>query len=149
MKKKRRMIFTTIIVGVLLTIGYIIMLPERWAPSLYPTYIETIEANWNLSLPIPDGEKDIYSSRDGSHGDGDAITELHYDNPMDIQKIKDLSNSWVSGEKLNINELPNWVRELIRDIDKSSSYFYLHKDSYDYIFFKLNGNKLTIYESYI
>ena len=142
------MIFTTIIVGVLLIIGSIIMFPERWAPSLYPTYIETIEANWNLSLPIPDSEKDIYSSR-GSHGDGDAITELHYNNPMDIQKIKELSNYWVSGEELNITEIPSGVQELIRDIDKSSSYFYLHKNSYDYIFFKLNGNMLTIYESYI
>lgn len=142
------MIFTTIIVGVLLIIGSIIMFPERWTPSLNPTYIETIEANWNLSLPIPDSEKDIYSSRVDFHGDGDAITELQYDNPMDIQKIKDLSNDWVSGEEFNIAELPNGVRELIIDIDKSSSYFYL-QDSYDYIFLKLNGNKLTIYESYI
>ena len=121
------------------------MFPERWTPSLNPTYIETI---WNLSLPIPDSEKDIYSSRVDFHGDGDAITELQYDNPMDIQKIKDLSNDWVSGEEFNIAELPNGVRELIIDIDKSSSYFYL-QDSYDYIFLKLNGNKLTIYESYI
>lgn len=124
------------------------MWPERWAPSLYPTYIETIDSNWNLSLPIPDSEKDIYSSRVDFHGDGEAITELLYDNPMDIQKIKDLSNNWVSGEELNITELPSGVQELIRDIDKSSNYFYL-QNSYDYIFFKLNGNKLTIYESYI
>ncbi|MGE7604674.1 hypothetical protein ACQKL5_19725 [Peribacillus sp. NPDC097675] len=142
------MIFTTIIVGVLLILGSIIMLPERWAPSLYPTYIETIEANWNLSLPIPDSEKDIYSSRVDFHGDGEAITELLYDKPMDIQKIKDLSNNWVSGEEFNITELPTGVQELIREIDKSSSYFYL-QDSYNFIFFELNGNKLTIYESYI
>lgn len=40
---------------------------------------------------------------------GEAITELLYDNPMDIQKIKDLSNNWVSGEELNITELPSGV----------------------------------------
>lgn len=46
------------------------MWPERWAPSLYPTYIETIDSNWNVSLPIPDSKKGIYSSRFDFHGDG-------------------------------------------------------------------------------
>ena len=151
MKKKWRLILSSLIVGVILIVGYLIMNPEKWLPSLYRTYIETIELNWDVTLPIPVSEKDIYSSRNGSHGDGDAITELLYDVPMDIQKIKDLSNSWVSGEELRINEFPNWVQDLLRteSIDKDADYFFIQKDSRDFIIFKLNGNKLTIYESYI
>ena len=154
MKKNWRMIFSTIVLGVILIIGYLIMNPDRWLPSIYPslfpTYIDTIEANWNVTLPIPNSEKNIYSNR-GSHGDGDAITELLYEIPTDIQKIKDLSNSWVIGEELRINEFPNWVQDLMRteSIDMDADYFFLQRDSRDFIIFKLNGNKLTIYESYI
>jgi len=155
MKKKWRLILSSLIVGVILIVGYLIMNPEKWLPSLFPslhpTYIETIQLYWDVALPIPDSEKDIYSSRNGSHGDGDAITELHYEQPKDIRKIWDLSNRWVSGEEFSINEFPSWVQDLMRmeSIDKGADYFFLQKDSHDFIIFKLNGNKLTIYESYI
>lgn len=158
MKKKVITIFPIIIVGVILIIGYLIMNQERWLPILspslysilYPTYIKTIETNWDITLPIPESEKNIYSNR-GFHGDGDAITELLYENAADIQKIKDLSNSWVSGEEFNINEFPSWVQDLMKmeSIDMGAHYLFLQKNSSDFIIFKFNGTKLTIYESYI
>ena len=138
----------------ILIVGYLFLYPEKWipllVPSLYPTFIETIDSNWNVILPIPNSEKKIMSDR-GSHGDGDAITELYYETSMDIQQIKALSNSWVSGEKFNINEFPSWVQDLIRSesLDKGADYFFLEKNGQDFIIFTLNGNKLTIYESYI
>lgn len=146
--KKKQITFFTIVVFIVV-IGYIMAFPERLFPNLYPTYIETIESNWNLSLPIPDSENTIYNARDGSHGDGDAITELQYNDGTDIERIKGLSNDWVSGEEFKISEFPTWVQDLIKNIDNDASYFFLQDDGFDYIIFELKGNKLTIYESYI
>lgn len=154
MKKKWRLIFSSLILGLIIIVGYLFLNPEKWipllVPSLYPTFIETVESKWNVTLPIPNREKDIFFDR-GFHGDGNSITELHYESATDLQQIKAQSNNWVSGEKFNINEFPSWVQDLIRSesLDKGADYFFLEKNGQDFIIFKLNGNKLTIYESYI
>ncbi len=131
----------------ILVIGYILTFPQWLFPSLYPTYVETIKSIWNLSLPIPESEIKIYNTRDGSHGDGDAITELHYNSETDIEHIKTLSNDWISGEKFKIGSLPDWVQKLIK-IDIDARYFFLQKNDFDYIILERKGNKLIIYESY-
>ncbi|WP_017187293.1 hypothetical protein [Alkalibacillus haloalkaliphilus] len=149
MKQKRKVIFITIIVGFVLIVGYIMAFPKWLFPSLYPTYIETIESNWNLVLPIPDSEETLYDTRGGFHGDGDAITELHYYEATDIKQIKALSNDWNSGEDLEIRYFPNRVQDLLKKIDDDASYLFLQGDRFDYIILKLKDEKLTIYESYI
>ena len=143
---KKRPIFLIIIMCFILMIGYVFIFPEKFFES--PTFLETIEANWGLSLPNPDKELYLMSSRDGSHGDGDAIHELYYNNSADIEQIKALSNEWISDEEFDKGIFPEWVRSLIK-IDKDASYFYLQKYESDYIIFELKGNKLKIYESYM
>ena len=145
--QKKRPFFLIVIVSSILVMGYLITVPKWLFPSLYPTYIETIESNWNLTLPIPENEVDIHNSR-GSRGDGDAITELHYDE-SDIEKIKALSNEWISGEVFETGSFSEEVRSLINEIDNDARYFSLQKSVSDYIIVKLKGNKVTIYESYI
>src|SRR5690606_35014638 len=76
MKKKWKIIFPIIVVIIL--IGYIMTFPKWLFPNLYPTYIETIERNWGISLPVPDNKETIYNTRGGFHGDGEAITVLVY-----------------------------------------------------------------------
>ena len=145
MKKKWKIIISLVIIAVLLIIGYVMTFP-KW---LFPTYIETIESNWDISLPNPDSKKYILDSRGGFHGDGDAITELQYNHATDIQHIKGLTDKWVSGEKFEIKKFPTWVQDLIKNIDKDAWYFYLQESKSDYIIFELKGNKLIIYESYL
>ncbi|CAM5221268.1 hypothetical protein UACE39S_05250 [Ureibacillus acetophenoni] len=134
MKKKWRLIRSTLILGLIIIVGYLFINPDKWIPllnpSLSPTFLETIESNWNVTLPNPDREEKIFSNR-GSHGDGNAITELHYETSTDIQEIKALSNSWISGEDFNINEFPNWVQDLMRteSIEKECSLFLFRKGS--------------------
>ena len=144
---KKRPIFLIIIMCFFLGIGYVFLFPEKVFKFESPTFLETVEGNWGLSLPVPDKEVYLFSSRDGSHGDGDAIHELHYNNSADIEQIKALSNEWIIGEEFDKEIFPEWVRTLIK-IDKDASYFYLHKRD-DYIIFELKDNKLKIYESYM
>ena len=145
---KKRTIFSTVILSFVLFLGYLLTFPQWIFPSLYPTYVETIESNWGLSLPIPDSEIDIFNSRGGFHGDGDAITELHYSNRSDLEKIKALSNEWRIGEKFERESFPASVRSLIKEIDNDASYFFLQKSDFDYVILKLKDNTLTIFESY-
>ena len=145
---KKRSIFIVIIMCIMLGIGYVFIFPEKVFKFEYPTFLETLEANWGLSLPNPDKEVYLLSSRDGSHGDGDAIHELHFNNSADIEQIKALSNEWITGEAFDKGLFPEWVRSLIK-IDTDASYFYLQKSELDYIIFELKDNKLKIYESYI
>ena len=144
---KKRSIFIVIIMCIIIGIGYIFIFPEKVFKFEFPTFLETLEANWGISLPNPDKEVYLLSSRDGSHGDGDAIHELHFNNSADIEQIKALSNEWIIGEEFNKEIFPEWVRTLIK-IDKDAGYFYLQKHD-DYIIFELKDNTLKIYESYI
>lgn len=146
--RKKQSIFLIVIMGFILVVGYLITFPQWLFPSLYPTFVETIESNWDLSLPIPEREIDIYNSRDGSHGDGDAITELHYNSDSDIEQIKTLSNEWISGEEFETGSFPEWVRSLIKEIDNDANYFFLQKSDFDYIILELKDKKVTIFESY-
>lgn len=115
-----------------------------------PTYAEVIEKNWGLVIPDPDEETLIKNERE-FHGDGETITELHYEKSNDIQSVKNLSDSWMSGEKFEATKkvLPNWINDLIKKVDKEANYFYLKKDRSDYIIFEMKGHQVTIYESYI
>ena len=47
----------------ILMIGYVFLFPEKFIES--PTFLETIEADWGLSLPNSDKELYLMSSRDG------------------------------------------------------------------------------------
>ncbi|MDQ0233275.1 hypothetical protein [Metabacillus malikii] len=150
MKNKRKMAFASIILVFLFIFGYITTLPEWLFPNVYPTYIETIETNWNVTLPMPDHEKILYNTRVNSfHGDGESITELHYENPTTLQAIEKLAESWHRVDETTLKAFPEGVQELIKKRDKSASYFYLEEDGFDYIIFGIKGNKVTIYESYI
>lgn len=148
MKKKWKIIFPIVVI---MLIAYIMTFPKWLFPHLYPTYIETIERNWGISLPEPDNKETFYNTRGGLFGDGEAITVLVYKQSSDIQYIKDISDSWVSGEEF-IEEIPSWMRnsvqDIMKEIDNDAKYFYLRKDLTDYVIFKLKGNELTIYESY-
>ena len=145
---KKRPIFFIIIMSFILMIGYVFLFPEKVFKFEFPTYLESVEGNWGLSLPVPDKEVSLFSSRSGPHGEGDAIHELYYNNSADIEKIKALSNEWIIGEEFDKEIFPEWVRILIK-IDKDASYFYLQEYESDYIIFELKGNKLKIYESYM
>ncbi|MDV2582931.1 hypothetical protein [Alkalibacillus haloalkaliphilus] len=149
MKKKRKVILITIIVVFILIVGYIMTFPKWLFPSLYPTYIETIESNWNIVLPIPDSEDTLYDTRGGFQGDGDAITELQYYDATNIEHIRALSNNWISGEDFKNKNFPIRVQDLLKNIDHDASYFFVEDDRFNYIILKLKGEKLTIYESYI
>ena len=120
---KKRSIFIVIIMCIILGIGYVFIFPEKVFKFEFPTFLETLEANWGLSLPNPDKELYLFSSRDGSHGDGDAIHELYFYNSTDIEQIKGLSNEWIIGEEFDKEIFPEWVRALIK-IDKDASDFY-------------------------
>ena len=96
-------------------------LPKWLFPSLYPTYIETLETNWDLALPNPVSKETKFNSRSGFHGDGDAITELHYENDEDIKYIKSLLNDWISSDELDINQYPDRVQALIKLFDEDAS----------------------------
>ncbi|MEK4029453.1 hypothetical protein MKZ02_13075 [Pseudobacillus sp. FSL P4-0506] len=150
MKKKWRAVFFTFTGGFLLIIGAILVFPEWVFPELSPTYVQTLETNWGLLLPPPNKERVIKNTRE-FHGDGDAITELQYQQASDIQSIKHLSASWISGKKFKElkNQFPVWVSDLLTEVDNEAIYFYLRKAGSDYIVFELKGNKVTIYESYI
>ncbi|MGN7477256.1 hypothetical protein ACTHOQ_05315 [Solibacillus silvestris] len=146
---KKQRIFMVVIMGFILVAGYVLTFPQWLFPGLYPTFVETIESNWGLSLPPPEKEVDIYNDRGGFHGDGDAITELYYNNESDVELIKALSKEWVSGEKFETESLPERVLSLIKETDKDASYFFLQESGFDYIILELKGNKVTIFESYI
>ncbi|MCP3764407.1 hypothetical protein NLX67_18865 [Domibacillus sp. A3M-37] len=150
MKKKWKIILSAFVVAILFLIGTFIFYPEWFFPGTSSTYAETIETNWGLVIPDPAEETLIKNERE-FHGDGETITELHYEKSNDIQSIRNLSNSWISGGKFEVTkkELPNWINDLIKKVEKEANYFYLKKDRNDYIIFELKGNKVTVYESYI
>lgn len=149
MDQKWKIIISTIVVVCLFMLGGFIVFSNWFFSNLFPAYIETIELNWDVSLPPPNHKKTIESPRGGFHGDGDAITELQYDQAKDIENIKELSDSWINGKMLEAALFPDRIGELLSDVDHEAEYFYLKKNGTDYIIFELKGKKLTIYESYL
>lgn len=147
--KKNMIFYITIFVVILLIIGYFSMNTNRWLSSLGPTYTEAIESNWDVRLPTPDSINYVLSNR-GWQGDGEAIAELYYEQSVNIQEINELSEKWVSGEEFVNEQLPNWVESLVNseNIEIDAKYFYMKTNGNDYIVFKLNGHKLTVYETY-
>ncbi|QQE78580.1 hypothetical protein [Alicyclobacillus sp. SO9] len=116
------------------------------------TYVYSVKANWGVSLPKPDSETTIMSTRGGIQGDGNAITKLKYRSQSDINQIKSLSPSWMNAKTFAIEEksYPNQIQNVITHVYTTAKYFYLSKPSLsNYIVFELKGHTLTVYESYL
>lgn len=139
----------SVIIGLIIA-SVIIVFPNKFFPNLFPTYIQTIKANWGISLPKPTHITTIKNSRGGMQGDGTAITELQYKNQNDIQSIKNSSNSWVNFDTFikEKNKFNPPMQKLLNNIDKNARYFYLKKNGTDYVVFQLQGHTLIVYESY-
>lgn len=150
MKKWRPFLFSTFSAVILLIIGTFIFYPERFFPDASLTYAESIKTNWGLTIPDPDQETTIKNER-FAHGDGETITELYYEKSTDLQSIKNLSNSWMTGKEFEEKkkDLPPWIDDLIKEVNSETSYFYFKKDHNDYLILELRGNNVTVYESYI
>ena len=129
-------------------VSSVVLFPEKFFPSLTPTYVETIQSNWNVTLPTANKLVYLLDNRTGSHGDGEAITELYYANSSDLNTIKAISNDWVYGEQFDINVLPDSVQNLLGDVDDQALYLVLKEDM-DYLIIKLEDDKATLVESYI
>jgi len=115
------------------------------------TYAYSVQVNWGVSLPKPDHETTIMSSRGGMQGDGDAITQLQYNSQADIRRVEVLSIDWVDGKTFAKEEqsFTGPIQNLIKDVDPQARYFYLEKNGSDYIVFELKGHAVTVYESYL
>ena len=145
---KKHPIFSIVSLILILGIGSVVLFPEKFFPSLFPTYLETVQTNWNLTLPTPDKTVYVLDTRGGPHGDGEAITELYYTNPNDLETIKALSPNWVDGEHFDTSKLPEDVRDLLGEVDDEAQYILFHEDL-DHLILKLEEGKLTLIESFI
>lgn len=128
--------------------GSVALFPEKFFPSLTPTYVETIQSNWSVTLPNPNKLVYLLDNRTGSHGDGEAITELYYANSTDLDAIKAISSDWVGGEQFDISTLPDSIQNLLAEVDDQALYLLLQEDM-NYLIIKLEDDKATLVESYI
>ena len=166
MKRKKLVIILGIIVIILISsiVTYI-----KLKPIIFPSYIECVEINWKIKLPKPHEVILVGSTRGGFHGDGDEINELIYNNEEDLDTLNN-SFKWFNYEEIPFNISYNGImllggigtrnvkgtnipdgnpQSIIGQLSKEAKYFYVDKnDKSDFIIFILEGNKLTIYESY-
>jgi hypothetical protein len=166
MKRKKLVIILGIIAIILISsiVTYI-----KLKPIIFPSYTECVEINWKIKLPKPHEVILVGSTRGGLQGDGDEINELIYN---DAENLQDLNNSfkWFNyenipfkisyngimllGDRERINDMEIDLsggnpQKIIEKLNKEAKYFYMDKnDKSDFIIFILEGNKLTIYESY-
>lgn len=107
--------------------------------------------NWGVSLPKPNRETTMMSTRGGIQGDGNAITELQYNSESDIKQIESLSSAWIDGKTFATEEksFGGQIQHVIKHINTQAEYFYLTKYGSDFVVFELKGHTLTVYESYI
>lgn len=145
---KKHPIFSIVSLILIIGIGSVVLFPEKFFPSLIPTYLETVQTNWKLTLPNPDKTVYLLDNREGPHGDGEAITELYYTNPNDLETIKALSPNWVDGEHFDTSKLPEDVRDLLGEVDDEAQYILLYEDL-NHLILKLEEGKLTLIESFI
>jgi hypothetical protein len=166
MKRKKLVIILGIIVIILISsiITYI-----KLKPIIFPSYTECVEINWKIKLPKPHEVILVGSTRGGLQGDGDEINELIYNDAEDLNTLNN-SFKWFNYENISFKISYNGImllggigtmnvtgtnipdgnpQKIIEKLNKEAKYFYMDKnDKSDFIIFILEGNKLTIYESY-
>ena len=96
------------------------------------TYVETLNLNWNISLPKPDKQINILDSGGSFKGNKESIKKLEYSQD-DIKRIKEEANWNKSNEyivydmKKFYNESNNKLKKKDLDIGNSNDFLCLHR----------------------
>lgn len=120
-----------------------------------PSFLGTIEFNWDIKLPKPVKIEEIYNSRGGFHGDGDSYYLLHYSQKKSNELISSLN--WKKEDVLAYNKAKAFIKGLqvngcVTDLNFENKplTIYKRKARSDYVILLYDSinYKLYIIESY-
>ncbi|MGG5404817.1 hypothetical protein ACQZSR_18135 [Clostridioides difficile] len=116
MKKRKIVIITLLLIGVLLLVGilYNLFLVKTANVSM-------LKESWNLDIPIPNKEIEVFDTQDSINGDGQSYFIQEF-SEKNFKKVFNLKGGIVVS-KDNINEIEKYIDKFKRDsvnINKSN-----------------------------
>lgn len=72
------------VIGFGVVIGLFVLLAIWMLSSLLPNEYEVLEANWGITMPQATEVKDLLTTENSFHGDGEWFTLFAYSKPIDL-----------------------------------------------------------------
>ncbi|WP_010268503.1 hypothetical protein [Paenibacillus senegalensis] len=106
--KKNKWLIISSAAGVVILLGIQLYSYKSYS---FPTFVETVQLNWEVSLPEPSALQPMVAARGGLQGEGDDYTIVEYEDPASINLV---SQSVAWSDRTTDNE--QQVREYIQSL---------------------------------